>query len=268
MKGLRILNLIIVSLFAFALFYGCAEEINEAKLEESGEIDSKIDDHASDASAHHPRYTDEEAVTAINADPEHGSTANHNYTTDASLLVSGTLSTERIPNLDASIITSGTFSEDRLPSSTITTSSNTHAEIFCSDGPCVKVCSVHGLSDISQTGGPETLMPGMSVTMEVDTDEAIVEMDFSCGFYLNNVALGYVTFRPVINGVTKGLFPHRAIVSESTPADFHWSGILTNGIYEFSVWWNTNDAGLTADVRSNSWGMWEKRVLTVKIYKR
>ena len=73
-------------LFAFALFYGCAEEINEAKLEESGEIDSKIAEHASDPSAHHTK------------------------TTDASEITTGVFDTARIPELDALKITTGVIS--------------------------------------------------------------------------------------------------------------------------------------------------------------
>jgi hypothetical protein len=38
-----------------------------------------ISSHTNDSSAHHTRYTDSEAISAVNNDGDHGSTASHNY---------------------------------------------------------------------------------------------------------------------------------------------------------------------------------------------
>jgi hypothetical protein len=46
------------------------------------EIDGDISTHAGVADAHHAKYTDAEAILAINGDLDHGSTASHNYRTD------------------------------------------------------------------------------------------------------------------------------------------------------------------------------------------
>lgn len=61
------------------------------------DISSNINTHSQNASAHHVKYTDAEAQAAINADTDHGSTAQHNYRTDeeirdvaAAMLIAGT----------------------------------------------------------------------------------------------------------------------------------------------------------------------------------
>jgi len=63
----------------------------------STEIDSDIATHASNISAHHVKYTNAEALAAVNNDSTHGTSAAHNYRTDeeirdvcAALLVEGT----------------------------------------------------------------------------------------------------------------------------------------------------------------------------------
>jgi len=43
------------------------------------EIDGDISDHADISDAHHSRYTDSEAVSAVNNDADHGATAQHDY---------------------------------------------------------------------------------------------------------------------------------------------------------------------------------------------
>jgi hypothetical protein len=62
----------------------------------SAEIDSDISTHTSNASAHHTRYTDAEALAAVNNDVTHGTSASHSYRTDeeirdvaAAMLVQG-----------------------------------------------------------------------------------------------------------------------------------------------------------------------------------
>jgi len=86
------------------------------------EIDTDIATHASNGSAHHVKYTNSEAVAAINADTTHGSTATHNYRTDeeiqdvcASLLVAGsnvTLTYDDVANTLA-VASTGMSPEDK-----------------------------------------------------------------------------------------------------------------------------------------------------------
>ena len=52
----------------------------------SSEIDADITTHASNASAHHAKYTDAEAIAAVNGDVTHGSSASHNYRTDEEIM--------------------------------------------------------------------------------------------------------------------------------------------------------------------------------------
>ena len=57
-----------------------ADTLDGSQLSDiQSEIDNDISTHASDVDAHHAKYTDSEAVAAINNDGDHGSTAQHNY---------------------------------------------------------------------------------------------------------------------------------------------------------------------------------------------
>jgi len=63
----------------------------------AAEIDADILAHKNVANAHHERYTNAEAINAINTDIDHGSTAQHNYRTD-----------EEIQDVAAAMIRAGT----------------------------------------------------------------------------------------------------------------------------------------------------------------
>lgn len=57
-----------------------ADTVDGAHLSDiQSEIDSDISTHTSDSDAHHAKYTDSEAITAINGDTNHATNASHNY---------------------------------------------------------------------------------------------------------------------------------------------------------------------------------------------
>jgi hypothetical protein len=86
------------------------------------EIDTDITTHSSDVSAHHVRYSDDEARVAINTDTDHGTTAPHNYRTD-----------EEIRNVTVAMLTAGNgitvTNDDTANTLTVALTDNTFTQI-------------------------------------------------------------------------------------------------------------------------------------------
>ena len=121
------------------------------------EIDTDILTHKNDVSAHHTKYTDEEAQSAINADTDHGTTAQHNYRTD-----------EEIRDVVATALVAGTgvavIADDELDTVTIALSDNAFTTIYKS-----KLDGIEVAATADQTGD-EIITAINSSTSKIDTD--------------------------------------------------------------------------------------------------
>jgi len=126
------------------------------------EIDTDISTHTSNASAHHVRYTDAEALAAVNADVTHGSSASHNYRTDdeimdivAMTLVAGDNVTLGInPDSTITVASSGLTAEQETKLNGIetgATADQTASEIVAAINASSEIINAANL-DISGTG--------------------------------------------------------------------------------------------------------------------
>jgi len=126
------------------------DTVSKTYLDIVNEIDTDILTHKNDPAAHHVKYTDEEAQAAINADTDHGTTAQHNYRTD-----------EEIRDISAAMLIAGTgvslTSNDELDTVTI------------------------GLSGTSFTSSDRTKLDGIEVSATADQtgDEIVTAINSS-----------------------------------------------------------------------------------------
>ncbi len=128
------------------------------------DINSSINTHKSNVSAHHTRYTDAEAQAAINSDTDHGSTAQHNYRTD-----------EEIRDVTAAMMIAGTgvaiTNNDVADTVTIALSDNAFTNAYKT-----KLDGVESGATADQTGN-EIITAINGSSLKIDTDNLTLPTD-------------------------------------------------------------------------------------------